>query len=299
MNLFNRVVVGVLPIFPHSLIWLFAKRYTAGVDLSDAVEKVKCLNAERFRATMDTLGENITKIEEADAAREASLSVLDVIKSQGLDANLSVKLTQLGLKLDPARCEQNIRRILKEAQSRGLFVRIDMEDSSCTQETLNLYRTLRKDHTNAGVVIQAYLKRSPDDVQALVKDGLAHVRLCKGIYIEPADIALKRKDEIREQYMALAENLLESGSFIGIATHDIRLIKRSVEMIRRRNIGKERYEFQMLLGVKENIRRRLVAEGHPVRVYVPYGKDWYPYSMRRLKENPAVAGHIIKNLLWR
>ncbi|MBN1894197.1 proline dehydrogenase family protein [bacterium] len=299
MMWFNRLIVGVLPVFPKSLVWLFARRYTAGKTLEEAVRKARELNDRGLRVTMDVLGEDIRSLDEASAAREQCLVTLDAIRKNGLQGNLSLKLTQLGLKLDPETCYQNLKTIVQSAKSLGLFVRIDMEDSSCTAQTLSLYRRIRKEFDNTGAVIQAYMKRSRGDVQDLIRDSLAHLRVCKGIYDEPAAVAYKKKNEIRESFMDLIRMMLDSKSFIGIATHDSVIIERSLDLIHTGQVQKKDYEFQMLLGVTEKLRRRLVEEGHAVRVYVPYGEQWYQYSMRRLKENPNVAGHIVKNLFIR
>lgn len=299
MNWINRLIVGILPIFPKSFIWIFSQRYIAGKSLSDGLVKTKQLNSLGCCTTMDVLGEDISRLEEATLAKEECIRVLDAIKEHRLDANLSLKLTQLGLRLDKKQCYQNVREIVDKAKQVGNFVRIDMEDSTCTEDTLDIYRQLRKEFNNVGAVIQAYMKRSQDDVKRLIEDGLAHLRICKGIYDEPAEIALKDRQEIRENYMVLVQMMLESSSYIGIATHDKVLVDRCLDLIQSKNIQQSKYEFQMLLGVTEHLRGEIVSRGHRLRVYVPYGEQWYGYCMRRMKENPRVAGHIIKNLFIR
>jgi proline dehydrogenase len=299
MQLFNRIIVRILPLFPKPLVWLFSKRYIAGKTLSDAVEKTRDLNRLGCCGTMDVLGEDIEALEEAAAEKEECLRALEAIKGEGLDANLSLKLTALGLKIDKDTCYENVRSMVEKARELGNFVRIDMEDSACTDDTLEMYRRLRKDFDNVGTVIQAYLKRSREDVRLLIQDGIAHLRLCKGIYDEPAEIAFKDRDEVRESFMDLVAMMAESGSYQGIATHDKALLERSLDVVTKTKLNKDQYEFQMLLGVTEGIRSELVKAGHRMRVYVPYGEHWYGYSMRRLKENPKVAGHIIKNLFIR
>lgn len=296
MSFFNRFIVWVLRFFPKSFIWLFSRRYVAGKSLDDAVEKTKALNGLGLCVTMDVLGEDIETLDEAGAEKEECLRVLDAQKAHSLDGNLSLKLTALGLRINKEKCYENVREIVQKAGDLNNFVRIDMEDSSTTDDTLEIYRRLRKEYDNVGTVIQAYLKRSKEDVQQLIDEGVAHLRICKGIYIEPADIAYKGKQRIRDAFMELVEMMLASGSFAGIATHDRELIDRSLEFIQTKGIGKDGYEFQMLLGVTERLRGEVVSAGHRMRVYVPYGEHWYGYSMRRLKENPSVAGHIIKNL---
>jgi proline dehydrogenase len=248
---------------------------------------------------MDVLGEDIFELAEATAATAESLRVLEAEKAEGLEANLSIKLTSLGLRIDKEACYQNVRTIVSKAAELGNFVRIDMEDSSTTDDTLEIYRRIRKEFDNCGVVIQAYLKRSVDDVQALIEEGIAHLRVCKGIYIEPAEIAYKDRQGVRENFVRLIQMMLESKSYIGIATHDKWVVDESLKLIEALKCDLKDYEFQMLLGVTEHMRDELVARGHKLRVYVPYGEQWHAYSMRRLKENPQIAGHIIKNLFIR
>jgi proline dehydrogenase len=296
MNLFNRLIVGVMPIFPKSFIWIFSRRYIAGKLLSDGVEKAKQLNTLGCCATMDVLGEDISSLIEATRAKEECLRVLSTIKENRLDSNLSLKLTQLGLKLNKEQCFQNVREIVEKARQLNNFVRIDMEDSTCTTDTLDIYKKLRKEYDNVGTVVQAYLKRSQEDVKDLIDNGIAHVRICKGIYDESSDIAYKDKERIRENFLNLIQTMLDSGSHVGIATHDKVVVEKSHQLICSKNIPKSKYEFQMLLGVTENLRSELVAQGQRMRVYVPYGEQWYGYCMRRMKENPQLVGHIVKNL---
>jgi len=299
MNWFNRMVVGMMPAFPRNFIWIFSRRYIAGKRLEDAVRKTKQFNAEGILATIDVLGEDITGLSEASAAKDEGLRVLDAIRDNGLRANLSVKLTQLGLHLDGEACYRNVRELAKKAAENGNFLRIDMEDSTCTDGTLGIYRRIRNEFPRSGAVVQAYMKRSEADVRALIGEGIAHLRICKGIYDERPEIAFKDREEIREEYKKLVEMMLDSGSFVAIATHDKKLVEWAVLAIRDRNIPREKYEFQMLLGVTEKLRGDLVRDGHPLRVYVPFGEQWYRYCMRRMKENPRVAGHVIKNLFIR
>lgn len=299
MHLFHRMIVKILPLFPKSFVWLFSRRYIAGKTLSDAVEKTRDLNRAGCCATMDVLGEDIETPEEAASEMEECLRALDAMKRENLDANLSLKLTALGLKIDREACYGNVRRIVGRARELGNFVRIDMEDSTCTDNTLELYRRLRKEFDNVGTVVQACLKRSREDVRRLIQDGIAHLRICKGIYDEPAEIAFKDREEIRESFMDLVEMMAGAGAYQGIATHDRMLVERSLDLVARTGLSGDRYEFQMLLGVTEGMRGDLVQAGHRMRVYVPYGENWYGYSLRRLKENPRVAGHIVKNLFVR
>ena len=299
MQWFNKMIVAMMPIFPKSLIWLFSKRYIAGKTLHDAVKKTRELNSLGCCATIDVLGEEIMTLNEAKQSKEDCIQVLEAIDEYKLDANLSLKLTSLGLRIDKEQCYKNVKEIVERAKKLKNLVRIDMEDSTCTNDTLDIYRRLRKDYKNVGTVIQAYLKRSKEDVQRLIDDGIAHLRVCKGIYEEPKEIAYKDKEEIRNSFIELNRMMLNSKSYIGIATHDKPVVERSYELIKSGNYKKSDYEFQMLLGVTENLRSEIVGQGYKMRVYVPYGEQWYGYCMRRLIENPKMAGHIIKNLFIR
>ncbi|HEY9166216.1 MAG TPA: proline dehydrogenase family protein [Candidatus Kryptonia bacterium] len=294
MNPLNNMMVSTLQVFPKSFIKKFAMRYIAGEHIEDAVSLVRKLNTSRMMATIDVLGENITTKDEALESTRAAEEVLQVISASNLDANLSIKLTQFGLNIDKDFCFNNVKRILDTARSRGNFVRIDMEDSSTTTATLDIYERFRKaGFDNTGVVIQAYMRRSESDVKRLI-DMKANVRLCKGIYIEPESIAFKKKDEIRKNYVKLLNMLMEAKSGVAVATHDDYLIDAAYESISRFGLKPSEYEFQMLLGVRADLRDRIVADGKMLRVYVPFGKHWYAYSIRRFKENPQVAGYVFK-----
>ena len=279
------------------MIWPFSQRYIAGTRLDDACRKVRELNAEGCTATIDVLGEDSTEESQVQAAVDLYLEALEEIDLGSLDCGISVKLSEMGLRYDVARCEQAMQTILTAAANTGLFVRIDMEDSSVTDATLDIYRELRQQYDHVGAVIQSCLRRSTDDVARLLHDGPTDLRLCKGIYLEPEEIAYQDADDIRESFNELLDRMLaDSQSRVGIATHDPELVDYAVDAIARNNVSKDRYEFQMLLGVAGPLRRKLVADGHPLRVYVPFGKQWYAYSLRRLRENPNIAGHIIGNL---
>lgn len=296
--LLHRALVGTLPYLPRSLIRRFSHRYIAGDGLDDACRRVHELNASGCSATIDVLGEDSTTGGEVRAAVDLYVEALAAIAAQGLDCGISVKLSELGLRLDVDRCRRAIRTLADAARERGLFVRIDMEDSSVTDVTLRVYRELRDEFDNVGIVIQSCLRRSADDIDELLRDGPTDVRLCKGIYIEPESLAFVEADEIRESFVRLLRRLLDDvAARVGIATHDPALVARSEALIAERSVARQRYEFQMLLGVAGNLRRELVAKGHPLRVYVPFGERWYEYSMRRLRENPRIAGHIARNLL--
>ena len=297
VNPLQRLLVAPLPYVPKPIVWRFSQRYVAGVDLDSAFGVVRKLNALGCSATIDVLGEDSTMPEEVNTARDLYIDALDGIQAQGLDCNASVKLSDLGLRFDEQLCHDAIDLIVDAAAQRGNFVRIDMEDSSVTSVTLDIYRRLRERRRNVGTVIQSCLRRSADDVQRLLDDGIAHIRLCKGIYIEPDDIAWTRPDDISRAYRELLEQLLEGGAEkVAIATHDPLLVEHAEATIERLGVDRSRYEFQMLLGVAGTMRARLIADGHPLRVYVPFGERWHAYSMRRLRENPGIATHIVRNL---
>ena len=306
MNIVHSLIVGTLPFVPKSLVRIFSSRYVAGETLAEALAVVRGLNREGCMATLDVLGEDVTRLEETEETVDEYVRALDAIAREGLDSNVSVKLTAFGLKIDPERCRRQFGRVLDAAARHNTFVRIDMEDSSVTEETIRIYFETRQRTEKSGVVLQAYLRRSREDAKRVATDegrgkgnGKGNVRVCKGIYIEPPEIAYQGREEIRDNYAALVDDLLEAGSYVGIATHDEVLVERALATIERLRLPREAYEFQMLLGVAGDLRRRLVAAGHRLRVYVPYGRSWYGYSMRRLKENPAIAGHIVRNLFSR
>ena len=256
---------------------------------------MKALNAGKAMATVDVLGEDITTREEAIAAREECKRVLAAIADNALDSNISVKLTQLGLKIDIAFCQSNVEEILEAAKAKNNFVRIDMEDHTCTDDTLKIFHAVKEKYSNVGIVIQAYLRRSEVDIRQLAAEK-ARVRLCKGIYNEPAEIAFKGEGEIQQNYLRLLRILLDARCYVGIATHDDVLLNGAKAMIREMKLSPGEYEFQMLLGVRGEKRNELIREGHRLRVYTPYGKQWYAYSVRRLKENPQMAGYIAKSI---
>jgi proline dehydrogenase len=295
MSFINRAVASLLPLVPKAVVGRVARPYIAGESLDQAVTKVRALMEEGCCATMDVLGEEVLHQAESEAFTDQYLDVLRCIASEGIDSNISVKPTALGLNLDLALCESNLRRIVGLAAELDNFVRIDMEDSSTTTATLDIYRRLRDDHDNVGVVLQSYLHRSMDDIETLIPYGVS-VRVCKGIYVEPAPIAFKARQEIRDNFMKMVEALLVAGCYVGIATHDRQLVKRSMETVERMGMDKSDYEFQVLLGVLPGLRREIIAAGHRMRVYVPFGEAWYAYSTRRLKENPAVAGHVLRGI---
>jgi proline dehydrogenase len=296
MSLFDRLVVTTLPLVPKLIVGRVASRYVAGETLAAAVAVIRRLNSEGAMATVDLLGEEIKERSQATAALDGYLRVLDVIVDQELDCNVSVKPTQLGFAIDEGFCLDNCGRLVEAAAAKGIFVRLDMEDRHCTDGTLHIYRELHPRHGNVGVVFQSYMRRTLADIAGLPAHG-ANVRLCKGIYIEPRSAAWRGYDTVRLNYLAALEKLFRQGVYVGIATHDEYLICGAVALIDRLGIPRDRYEFQMLLGVEPELRKILIQGGHRLRVYVPFGRDWYQYSIRRLRENPAVAGHVMRALL--
>ncbi len=296
MNPINKAIVSFVKLLPKPVVYLFAKKYIAGEKLDDAVRVVKELNEKGIIATMDVLGEAVTSKAECEQAKIECLQVLDVIDKHKLNSNLSLKPTQLGLVIDPEFCYQQISEILERAKSYNNFVRIDMEDSPTTDATIAMYIRLREKYNNVGIVIQSYLKRTLNDVQKTELAG-TNYRLCKGIYIEPEEIAYKTKQKVRDNFLDVLNYLLDNGNYVGIATHDDYLINNAYEMIKKKQIPKNKFEFQMLYGVKERLRDKINADGYKLRIYVPFGDHWYKYSIRRLQENPNMAWHITKSIL--
>jgi proline dehydrogenase len=293
----SRALARVLPLLPRRVVWWVARRYIAGERLEDAAATVRQLNAGGKIATVDVLGEALSHVDETHEIVAEYRSVLAAFDAGGLDSSVSVKLTALGLELDLDLAREHLEAIVRDAAGRGRFVRIDMEDSSTTDDTLRLYRELRgKGLDNVGIVLQACLRRTQADIAAL-RELVPNVRIVKGIYIEPEAIAYRDFHEVRAQFLQAVDALLAGGSFVALATHDEHLI---VESLRRTAaLDADRYEFQMLLGVRPERGDRLVADGERLRIYVPYGKHWYEYSLRRLQENPQLAGHIARDTLRR
>jgi len=298
MNLANQCILSITQLLPKRLVKRFAMRYIAGERLDDAVRVVKSINSKRMMATMDVLGENVSTREESLGAARECEEVLHSINKHHLDANLSIKLSQFGLKIDEEFCHSNVKRLLDIASGYNNFVRIDMEDSSTTSETLELYGRLRSEgFENMGVVIQANMRRSEDDVRRLASIK-GNIRLCKGAYIEHEAIALRGKEEIRLNYLRLLKMLLEGKCYAGIATHDDFLVNAAYQLIKEMNLRESDYEFQMLYGVKSKLRDKIVADGHRLRVYIPFGRYWHAYSIRRFKENPQMVRYVIRALFF-
>lgn len=297
MQLFSKLVIATMPIIPKAIIKTVARRYIAGPFLNDAVRVTQSLMKIGASSTIDVLGEFVTSRERADHEAQMSGEVVDAIHGHQLDAYLSVKLTSLGLDIDPDFAFERLVAIVDRARHNGVLVRMDMENTPYTEQTLQFYERLRlMGYDNIGVVIQAYLRRSEADVLRLLPLK-PNVRLCKGIYVEDEEHAFKDADEIRANYRKLLSMLLDGGADVRIATHDEALIKNAIAQIAERKRQASTVEFQMLLGVREERRDQLIAAGFKMRIYVPFGEDWYGYSTRRLKENPQIAGHIGKAVL--
>jgi proline dehydrogenase len=299
VTLLDRTIVRVLPAVPRPVVRRLSQRYIAGPSLEDAVAVVKALNDAGKMATIDVLGEEITRREEASALLAEYEDVFETIEREQLDSNVSVKLTGLGLNLDHDFCRENVAELMREAAGRGNFVRIDMEDSATTSETLQIYRELRgQGLDNVGIVLQAYMKRTLADVAELA-ELRPNVRVCKGIYVEPPEVAFQEFETVRLNFVEAVSALLDLGAYVGVATHDDWVIGEALALIEERGLAPEEYEFQMLLGVRPELGDELVREGHRLRIYVPYGRQWYEYSLRRLQENPKIAGYIAVDTLKR
>lgn len=296
MSIINIAIANMLPFVPKPVVGFFAKRYIAGDKLEDAIRVISELNNEGFMCTVNILGENIKKIESAVNYLQRYKEILNELTEKKLDSNISIKMTQMGMGLDDEVCLKQMDEIIQLSKEENNFVRIDMEESIYTSKTLEIHSKLAKKHNNVGIVIQAYLRRSESDVSELIKIE-AGVRLCKGIYVEPREIAFKDRENIRQNYTRLLKMLLRGGRYVGIATHDERLVYEAYDIINEMGLGKEEYEFQMIYGVNKEMGKKILADGHRLRIYVPYGEEWHAYSIRRLKENPDIAGHIIKNIL--
>lgn len=296
MGILDRAIAESVPIIPRPIVRRISSRYIAGDTLDKAVYTVRDLNRRGYVATIDLLGESVESKADAAAKLRDYEKVIDAIKANDLSSGISVKLTGLGLTLNEELCRANLEEIVEYAGARGRFVRVDMEDSPYTSVTLDMVLGLHERHQNVGAVIQAYMRHGIEDVQRLIVAGVS-VRLCKGIYDEPRTVAYKDFDTVRQNYIFLLDELLKGGCYVGIATHDEFLIWHALRLIHQLEIPKDRYEFQMLLGVDEELRSILVGTGHKLRVYVPFGKDWYEYSARRLRENPKIAGYVAKDVI--
>ncbi len=300
----NKLVASLLPHMPKKFVWLFSKKYIAGQTMESMINVSKSLNEKGIMVTIDLLGEFINDIKEAKDNKDYYLRILEAIEEHNIDGNVSVKPTFFGLLIDEEKCYTYIREVVKKAASYNNFVRIDMEDSPCTSQEIKIYRKLKGEFPkNVGLVMQAYMKRTFDDVNDMMdmhyEEAPLNFRLCKGIYVEPPEIAYKGYDNINKHYIEDLEFMLKNGIYVGIATHDRVLVEKAFELLEKYNVPKDKYEFQMLYGVTPNLRDEIVKKGHRIRVYVAFGKDWFGYSTRRLQENPKMASHIIKSMFTR
>jgi proline dehydrogenase len=295
MGILGNIIRSMLPLVPRPIVERVAARYVAGSKLDDALRTVRELNAEGACATVDILGESVAEESLALKAVEEYLELIDAIQNSGLDASVSVKPTMIGLSVSTQLFERSMFTLAGRANERGVVLTIDMEDHSTTDATLEVFARLRESYNRVGCVVQAYLRRTLNDIVNLPTGS--NVRLCKGIYVEPEEIAYKGYQEVRDAYCSALEYLFIGKHYAGIATHDEWLINAAPRLISHHSVAPDMYEFQMLLGVKPALRRKLIAEGHKLRVYVPYGADWYPYSLRRLRENPQVAVHVLRAML--
>lgn len=299
MGLLDQFVVKTLPLVPKPVVARLSKPYIAGDSLKAAMECTRRLNEEGFRATLDILGEFVTSFDQAQEALDGYKELIQAISDNQLDANVSIKPTSFGLLLDRARSEDLMADLMKTVAEANNFMRLDMEDSPCTTMTIEFYDQLRKTYgTSVGVVLQAYMRRTIEDIQQITSAGPSHFRLCKGIYVEPENIAYQGYEEVRANFLKSLNAMFDGGAFVGIATHDDYLVEESIKIVRERGLGPDRYEFQMLLGVREALRDQIKADNHNVRIYIPFGRDWYGYSVRRLKENPSLAGTMFKAIFF-
>jgi proline dehydrogenase len=302
--MFNKIIAAILPYFPKKFIWIFSKSYISGETLDDAMRVSKELNSKEIKVTLDVLGEFIKTLDEAETNKKEYLNLIEISYKNRIDGNFSVKPTSFGLLIDKEICYTHIREIVAKAAFYNGFIRIDMEDSPCTDDEIALFRRLKAEFPlNVGLVVQAYLRRTLKDLEQMIDLNNEKVplnyRLCKGIYVEHESIAFKKYEEINQHYLEDLEFLLRNKIYVGIATHDKPLVEGAYNLIKKYNVPKNMYEFQMLYGVTPKLRDRIVNEGHTMRVYVPFGKQWFGYSTRRLKENPKMASHIIKAVFYK
>ncbi len=297
MSFLGGLVKTFLPYVPRPIVGRVAQRYVAGETLASALDTVRTLNGGGACTTVDILGESVAEAAAARAATDQYSTLIQAIGGSGLDSTVSLKPTMLGLLQGKDACRQNLEELYRLAQESSVVLTIDMEDSTTTDATLALYAEMKQRYGNAGCVLQAYLRRTRRDIEDLPANS--NVRLCKGIYVEPRERAYKEYQEVRGNFLECLRDLFAAGHYVGIATHDDWLIDRSRSLVESLGIPPERYEFQMLLGVREKLRYQLLDAGYKLRVYVPYGRDWYAYSIRRLRENPAVAIHVLKAMLGR
>ena len=301
---FNKLIAAILPLLPKQFVWFFSKRYIAGKSLPDAVDVSKKLNAQNYLVTIDLLGEFITELDEAAKNKDEYMTIIETMEAEGVQGNYSLKPTMFGLLIDKEICYKNIREIVKKAAEYNNFVRIDMEDSQCVDMEIEIFRKLKKEFPkNVGLVLQSYMRRTMDDINNMLDlhtdEVPVNYRLCKGIYVEPENIAYKKYQEINQHFLEDLELMFQKGIYPGIATHDVPLVEGAYKLIEKYKVPKDKFEFQMLYGVTPSLRKSILDKGYKMRVYIPFGKDWFAYSTRRLKENPKMASDIIKAIFVR
>ncbi len=297
--MFNKFIASILPYFPKKFVWIFSKPYVSGETMEDALKASRELNNMGIKVTLDVLGEFIKDLDEAEANKKEYLELIELAEKSNIDGNYSLKPTSFGLLIDKDICYKHIREIVAKAAGYNNFVRVDMEDSQCVDMEIELFRKLKAEFPeNVGLVLQSYLKRTHSDIENMLDLNSEKVplnyRLCKGIYVEPAEIAYKKYEEVNQHFLEDLELIFQNKIYPGIATHDKFLVEGAYRLIEKYNVPKEMYEFQMLYGVTPNLRKSIVDDGHTMRVYVPFGKEWFGYSTRRLKENPKMAWLIMK-----
>jgi proline dehydrogenase len=297
----NKLIARVIPLMPKNLIWVFSKKYIAGKTAESAISVSKNLNSQKILVTLDVLGEFISYLTEARKNKEEYLQLIEMVSENNIQGSLSLKPTSFGLLLNEEVCYQNVREVLGKAKETNRFIRIDMEDSQCLEKELSLFRRLYREFPHhVGIVLQAYMRRTLSDIDQLKKISLpeapVNIRLCKGIYIEPEDIAYQNKKNVNHNFMLCLDQVIRHRMFPAIATHDKSLITKSYTLISKYQLNSDQFEFQMLYGVTPRLRKQIVERGYTMRVYVPFGEHWFGYSTRRLKENPKIVTHIIKSL---
>jgi len=302
--MFNRLIASLLPYLPKKFVWVFSRPYISGVTVEDAMRVSKELNSNNIKVTLDVLGEFIKTLDEAENNKMEYLHLIETSYKNSIDGNFSLKPTSFGLLIDEEICFKHFKEITAKVATYNGFIRIDMEDSPCTDAEIRLFRRLKAEFpANVGLVLQAYMRRTHSDIENMLDLNTPEIplsyRLCKGIYVEPEAIAFKKYDEINKHYLEDLEFMFKNKIHVGIATHDKFLINGAYKLIGKYNVSKNMYEFQMLYGVTPKLRESILKEGHTMRVYVPFGKQWFGYSTRRLKENPKMASHIIKAIFYK
>ena len=304
MMILNKIVAAILPLMPQKLVWIFSKRYIAGRSLGAAIKIAEKLNSEGNVTTIDLLGEFISELDQAKKNRDEYIEIIEAVEKSNVIGNYSLKPTMFGLLINKDTCYKLIREIVAKAVEHDNFVRIDMEDSQCVDLEIELFRKLKKEFPkNVGLVLQAYLHRTMNDIDEMMdmhsNENPLNFRLCKGIYVEPETIAFKKYEKINQNFLLALEQMFKKGIYPGIATHDEKLVIGAYELIKKYNVPNDMFEFQMLYGVTPALRKSIINKGYKMRIYAPFGKQWFAYSTRRLKENPKMAQEIIKALFIR